>query len=469
MFCSPNTTGGFSICNVADIGFSCHLKGWSCKEAKLVSITQPAKDEIVAESFIEAISSRINLCTRLKFSISPTDGFFELWLSACPDQDEQGFCSGRLNLLLPVSFWADGSVKFAASTKLPNAKDAIAKDASLFEGRKVNMTQMLQNFSITSADSALTLTLSAPADRKSSFYDLRQWCPYFEVRMEDFGGGGSTWAKGDKKEWYCKVAVKGNGPLSLKNIYSTTLTKEEKTFLKENGFIQLSGLLPKENVQNALRILNLALRNEGAKAEYSSKYTAAPELTTLVNSSQLTGVLADLFGIDKMPKAWSAQIAMVFPKEGVISPIEHMGYHIDGEPNYMNKADFHMDVPKLNDFNALVGIYLKDIVAENHGNFSVFPGSHYKHAKYFAEHGPDSIVNNHGKMALPKLDLGKARQLTCKAGDVVIANYSLAHTVACHGGPDIRYAIYFRLTVRGHETQRVESLKQPWLEWPGLA
>jgi hypothetical protein len=113
-----------------------------------------------------------------------------------------------------------------------------------------------------------------------------------------------------------------------------------------------------------------------------------------------------------------------------------MGYHIDGEPNYTNKACFHMDVPKLNgsdpllllsviflpdvsmapyclinlDFTALVGIYLKDIVAENHGNFTVFPGayflsnlllfslagSHYAHAEYFIEHGPDSIVNNKG-------------------------------------------------------------------------
>jgi hypothetical protein len=101
MFCNPNTTGGFSICNVAEIGFNSHLKGWTCKDAKLVSIKQPAVDEIVSQSYIEGVSSKIELNTRLKFSISASDSAFELWLSACPTQDEQGFCSGRLNLSLP--------------------------------------------------------------------------------------------------------------------------------------------------------------------------------------------------------------------------------------------------------------------------------------------------------------------------------------------------------------------------------
>jgi hypothetical protein len=46
-------------------------------------------------------------------------------------------------------------------------------------------------------------------------------------------------------------------------------------------------------------------------------------------------------------------------------------------------------------------------------------------------------------MTMPKVDVGKPKQLLCKAGDVVIANYSMAHTVACHGGmPQIRVGLF---------------------------
>jgi hypothetical protein len=37
------------------------------------------------------------------------------------------------------------------------------------------MTQSLQTFTIGAADASLSLTLSTPADRKATFYDLRQW------------------------------------------------------------------------------------------------------------------------------------------------------------------------------------------------------------------------------------------------------------------------------------------------------
>jgi hypothetical protein len=59
-----------------------------------------------------------------------------------------------------------------------------------------------------------------------------------------------------------------------------------------------------------------------------------------------------------VPKTWGAQIALIFPREGDVIDIKHMGHHIDGEPNYMNDPNYHNEKPKLNDFNMLVGMFL---------------------------------------------------------------------------------------------------------------
>ena len=56
-------------------------------------------------------------------------------------------------------------------------------------------------------------------------------------------------------------------------------------------------------------------------------------------------------------------------------------------------------------------------------------------------------------------------------GDVFLANYMTAHFIAPNDSPDIRYALYFRVTgtalngksVNGHCP---DSMLKPWLHWP---
>ena len=71
-------------------------------------------------------------------------------------------------------------------------------------------------------------------------------------------------------------------------------------------------------------------------------------------------------------------------------------------------------------------------------------------------------------MPIKIADLRPPVQLCCKAGDVVIVNYLTAHTMACNFGPDIRYAVYFRVTVNDFERHRLQSLTEAWSDWPGL-
>jgi len=116
----------------------------------------------------------------------------------------------------------------------------------------------------------------------------------------------------------------------------------------------------------------------------------------------------------------------------------------------------------------LVGIYLSDTFSEDSGNFTVFPGTHIKHAEYFKQHGPDSILNEKGKMKMPPIELGQPVQIQTRLGDVVIADYLLAHTVACNASPYIRYALYFRITSNQMAKHRTESLTSPSYDIIGL-
>jgi len=272
--------------------------------------------------------------------------------------------------------------------------------------------------------------------------------------------------------------------VELQNVYNAKLSLEDKTFLKNRGFVHLPGLLDKSEVEKALRVVNIGILEEGALTSrvcrdgkydgvpmsWSAKYTSAEEISQLCNSSKITGVIADLFGVKLVPKIFGAQIALVFPDDiETAIPLPRLGYHIDGEPNHKNEKGFENEHPKLNIYNALVGVYLKDIPFENHGNFTIYPGSHQAHADYFREFGPDSILNKNGRLTMPKVQLEKAHQCCVSAGDVVIANYLTGHTIACHVGHDIRYALYFRVSVTGLLEHRIESLCDPWYDWSGLA
>ncbi|WP_051343673.1 hypothetical protein [Alicyclobacillus herbarius] len=100
-------------------------------------------------------------------------------------------------------------------------------------------------------------------------------------------------------------------------------------------------------------------------------------------------------------------------------------------------------VPKgtIQNFTMLVGVYLSSVRQENAGNFTVWPGTHRIFEKYFREHGAESLLDG-----MPKVDMPKPLQLMVEPGDVVFAHYELAH--APNISPNVRYAIYFRVTHR---------------------
>ena len=62
----------------------------------------------------------------------------------------------------------------------------------------------------------------------------------------------------------------------------------------------------------------------------------------------------------------------------------------------------------------------------------------------------------------------KPLPVTGKAGGIVLAHYQVAHAVSPNLSGDIRYMCFFRLSVRGLASHRVESMLDIWRDWPEL-
>jgi len=391
-------------------------------------------------------------------------------------------------------------LKAQSNSKLPGFYDPIKSDFSLIEG---GISHRLNGFSISSICSTQpqVLKISLDSETSHSFYDFRDdeetldlvLRKTFEVRIGELGfQEGQIWKKDEPRQWRVKIEVEGVQPDLLRvdhGVYSTAMDKEQKKFLRENGYVRLSNLIPQVDVEKALKLVNIAMLEEGIKTSrafnhkrekyvglaanqsYSGKFRSAFEIAGLVNFTKVTGVLADLIGFDTKSTNQGCQIALLFPDDiPQPIPVEDLGFHIDGEPNHNDDPTFN-GVPQLSIYNALVGIYLKDIKAENHGNFVVYPGSHNAHAEHIRKYGAGSFINELGRLKMPlsKPELQKPVQICVNAGDVVIANYLTAHAIACHIGPEVRYALYFRISLTDLEKHRQETLKDPWHCWKGLA
>jgi hypothetical protein len=134
----------------------------------------------------------------------------------------------------------------------------------------------------------------------------------------------------------------------------------------------------------------------------------------------------------------------------------------------------------IHNFNMLIGCLLSDVPEPMSGELCCFPGSHTKLASFFKEQGNLDAVRTKGNKALPtgkKTDALFDRPIfhgTGKAGDLFIANYLTAHFIAPNTAPDIRYAVYFRVSgPRFHAGKkkngtRIDSLLDPWCDWEGM-
>ena len=247
------------------------------------------------------------------------------------------------------------------------------------------------------------------------------------------------------------------------------LTHKQKLTFFEDGYVQLSGAVPRLMVEAARHAINHSIGNVGMHEEdleilrarsYCRELQNEAVMTDLFNRTPVFQLLESLLGVGNVQLCRSAQIALRFPGPPFADPGEPRG-HLDGlgpGTNGMEKGTYARG------FTGLAVIYLSRVAEPYSGNFTVWPGSHRFFEEYFTRHGHGLLKDGMPQVELPRGPV----QITGEPGDVVLTHHQLVHSAAPNASPGIRYAAIFRVRHAEYEQVGLEAFTDIWREWPGI-
>jgi hypothetical protein len=108
-------------------------------------------------------------------------------------------------------------------------------------------------------------------------------------------------------------------------------------------------------------------------------------------------------------------------------------------------------------------VHLSDVIAENQGNFTAWPGTHLVNSRHYREHGMTGFSHGYSQTT----DSWR-EQILCRRGDVTLIHYLTGHHPAPNLSPNIRYTVLFRMSTIGLDERRDSSVRDLWSEWDGL-
>ncbi len=181
--------------------------------------------------------------------------------------------------------------------------------------------------------------------------------------------------------------------------------------------------------------------------------------------------------VDPLPDALTAPLlaspardaahALIAP--GTLEPLEHVQVSLNLPPFDHRPGGPHVDglAPpepsgRPGTFTMLAGILLTDQPAPDMGNLWVWPGSHRAAAAYLRERGADALL---ACAPYPPVELAEPRQVTGRAGDVLLAHYLLGHNIGGNVSRVTREVVYFRLRRDGHRERWRDCVRDPLLEF----
>jgi len=242
-------------------------------------------------------------------------------------------------------------------------------------------------------------------------------------------------------------------------------TDEQRAEIYQAGYTVLPGLVPQELVRRARKAINHSL-GEGIdpallptmRAQtYCPELRNSPVISDLFNATEGVSLDESLLGGRTFNLPTGGQIALRFPRED--DELPPFRPHLDGVPTATNGVTSGT----IGSFTALIGVLLSEVPESNSGNFTVLPGSHRSTAAYFREHGTRVFLDG-----FPPIERPEPVQITGRPGDMIFCHYQVGHGIAPNISPNIRYAIFFRLTHRDHALDKEGRLIDIWRDWPGM-
>ena len=252
--------------------------------------------------------------------------------------------------------------------------------------------------------------------------------------------------------------------------FSDPLTDAEKRHFVERGYLHVASAVPTPLARRARRAINHSLGAGIDKRDvtrmnarsFCEELVENPQLLRLATNPGVWSHVRALLGDRRVERPRECQIALRFPRpEGTARTLDPP--HLDG---YHTPDNGLPDDGVVYGFTLLLGVMLSDVDRPMSGNFTVWPGTHLKLERYFRDHGVNSLEQ--GDVTTSGIRLPRPVPITGKSGDIVLAHYQLAHAASPNLSDDIRYMCFFRLSVRGLASRRVESMLDIWRDWPAL-
>jgi hypothetical protein len=238
------------------------------------------------------------------------------------------------------------------------------------------------------------------------------------------------------------------------------LTQAQVEAFAERGYLVIPGLVTSPDLERAEaeadRLIAAAPPPDGHVGHhfYWPGQAGSPMLFDLLTrdggvldaAAELTGPPGPEVAFDQ------AQVALNIP------PHRHRpgGPHIDGyQPGQAVPGTFTM----------LAGLFLSDQVTDDGGNLWVWPGTHRRHAAFFAARGAAAFAAAGGH---PDIELPEPGQIRGRRGDVLLAHYLLGHNIGGNESEVTRRVLYWRLRVPGHTGRWADCLTDPWHEYANI-
>jgi Phytanoyl-CoA dioxygenase (PhyH) len=252
---------------------------------------------------------------------------------------------------------------------------------------------------------------------------------------------------------------------------SDCIDARQREAFARDGYLVVPGVVTRAGLDAALQVANHWL-DDGFDSTQRAAYHAQsfapehggdPEIVGLLTDSPAFGIAESLVGQSLVPPR-GGQITLRFPVARGDEP-HGLGPHLDGIPYPLNGVPVD---GRIHSFTLLAAVFLSDCPQGDHGNFTVWPGTHLATAQWLRKRGtrvddPDAFFAEVRELAAAT---SRPRPLEVRAGDLVLAHYLLLHSSGRHRGPNIRYTVFYRLETWGHAQTAEASLTDPWLEWP---
>ncbi len=245
---------------------------------------------------------------------------------------------------------------------------------------------------------------------------------------------------------------------------TTSITRQEKAEFLRDGTIIRRGLVPPQLVSRARAMIDDWYQT-GMEPERISAYTErtfAPELGSdrdvlaLYHESGVGDLVAALIG-ETQPIA-KAQIQIRVPESSAAGNQPAKAMHVDGV------ACPHLDPAELRTFTLLVGVVLSDVTDPIGGALRYVQGGHLRMADWFRTEWSAGLTDQ----VPPHIDAEQGTPLLGTPGDVLVMHHLVPHAVGRNATSIPRIMAYFRVAHIRHDEQRLEALRDPWLEFAPL-